>query len=169
MTSARRDTMTGAEDAAPLEMLAQLFEAHDWPCEWVNEDELCGDIQGSWTNYQLRAVCRGEDRVLQVLCLPDIRVPDAKRKPAYELLALVNEQLWLGHFDIWSNGGVIVYRHGLMLGDDGLLSVDMAQLAVENAVAECDRFYPAFQFVLWGDKSPRGALDAALVDPAGEA
>ena len=56
-----------------------------------------------------------------------------------------------------------------MLGDDGMLSLDMAQLAVESAIAECDRFYPAFQFVLWGDKSPRDALDAALVDAVGEA
>ncbi len=54
--------------------------------------------------------------MLQLLCLPEIRVPEAKRKPAYELLALVNEQLWLGHFDIWSSGGVLLYRHGLMLG-----------------------------------------------------
>jgi hypothetical protein len=107
--------------------------------------------------------------VLQLLCLPEIRVPDAKRKAAYELLALVNEQLWLGHFDIWSNGGVLLYRHGLMLGQDGMLSLSMAQLAVESAVAECDRFYPAFQFVLWGDKKPKDALAAALVDAAGEA
>ena len=56
-----------------------------------------------------------------------------------------------------------------MLGQDGMLSLSMAQLAVESAVAECDRFYPAFQFVLWGDKKPRDALDAALVDAAGEA
>ena len=28
---------------------------------------------------------------------------------------------------------------------------------------ECDRFYPAFQFVLWGDKDPRAALESAVV------
>ena len=117
----------------------------------------------------MRGIWRYEDKVLQLLCLPEIRVPDAKRKAAYELLALVNEQLWLGHFDIWSNGGVLLYRHGLALGADGLLSLPMAQLAVESAVAECDRFYPAFQFVLWGDKKPKEALEAALVDAAGEA
>ncbi len=164
-----RETRAGPEDAAPLDMLAQLFEAHGWSAEYVSDDELCGEIQGSWTSYQLRAIWRVEDRVLQLLCLPEIRVPDDKRKPAYELIALINEQLWLGHFDIWSNGGVLLYRHGLALGEDGLLSVALAQLAVENAIAECDRFYPAFQFVLWGDKRPREALEAALVDAAGEA
>ena len=158
-----------ADDAAPVEMLAQLFEAHGWPCEFTGEDEITGEIQGSWTTYQVKGVWRREDRVLQLLCLPEIRVPDTKRKAAYELLAMINEQLWLGHFDIWSQGGVLLYRHGLMLGEEGLLSLTMAQVAVEAAVSECDRFYPAFQFVLWGDKNPREALDAALVDAAGEA
>ena len=157
------------EDAAPVEMLVQLFEARGWPCDFVDEDEISGEIQGSWANYQLRGIWRSEDRVLQLLCLPDVRVPQTKRREMFELLALVNEQLWLGHFDIWSNGGVLLYRHGMMLGDDGLLSLGQAQAIVEAAVSECDRFYPAFQFVLWGDKSPADALDSALVDPAGEA
>lgn len=169
MMNAEREPMDGVEDTAPVEMLAQLFEAHGWPCEYVSDDEISGQIQGSWTTYQLRCIWRAEDRVLQLICLPEIRVPDGKRKAAYELLALVNEQLWIGHFDIWSNGGVLLYRHGLMLGSDGLLSVSMALMTVESAVSECDRFYPAFQFVLWGDKKPREALDAALVDAAGEA
>jgi hypothetical protein len=56
-----------------------------------------------------------------------------------------------------------------MLGDDGLISLAQAQALVEVAVDECDRFYPAFQFILWGDKSPADALASALVDAAGEA
>ncbi len=165
----RREPLDENEDAAPVEMLAALFEAHGWPCEFISDDEVWGEISGSWTTYQLRAIWRREDQVLQLLCLPEVRVPEAKRPAAFELLALVNEQLWLGHFDIWSQGGVLLYRHGLMLGEEGMMSLSVAQMAVESAVAECDRFYPAFQFVLWGDKNPREALDAALVDAVGEA
>ena len=164
----REDDYSGAEDAAPVDMLTALFEARGWPCESVSEAEISGEIQGSWAKYQVRAVWRTEDNVLQLLCLPDIRVAKDKQRAAWELLALVNEQLWLGHFDIWSSGGVLLYRHGIMV-PDGMLSLQMAQFAVESAVAECDRFYPAFQFVLWGDKRPKEALEAALVDAAGEA
>ena len=164
-----RDRIERGEDAAPVDMLAALFDAHGWACEFVNDDEICGEIPGSWTTYQLRAIWRREDQVLQLLCLPEIRVPEPRKRAALELLALINEQLWLGHFDIWSQGGVLLYRHGLMLAEDGLLSLSVAQMAVESAIAECDRFYPAFQFVLWGDKNPREALDAALVDAVGEA
>lgn len=164
-----RDDLEPAEDAAPVEMLVALCEAHGWACEYVSDDEISAEIPGSWTAYQLRGVWRAEDNVLQVLCLPDIRVPNGKRRDAHELLALINEQLWLGHFDVWSQGGVLLYRHGIMLGEMGVLSLEMAQMAIETAVSECDRFYPAFQFVLWGDKNPREALDAAMVDAAGEA
>ena len=157
------------EDAAPVDMLASLFEARGWPCEFVGEDEISGEIKGSWANYTVRGIWRREDHVLQLLCLPDIRVPDDKRGGVYELLALVNEQLWVGHFDIWSNGNVLLYRHGLLLRDEGLLSLAQAQVAVEAAIEECDRFYPAFQFILWGDKTPEEALAASLVDAAGEA
>lgn len=164
-----REAIEEAENAGPIEMLGAMFAAHGWACDYVSDDEVTGEIPGSWTTYQLRGIWRAEDRVLQMLCLPDVRVPESKRAVAFELLAMVNEQLWLGHFDIWSQGGVLVYRHGLMLGDDGVLSLDMAQTAVDSAIAECDRFYPAFQFAVWGDKNPREALDAAMVDAAGEA
>ena len=169
MTTEHDDYEVAGDDAAPVDMLAALFEARGWPHEIVSADEISGEIQGSWTSYQVRAIWRADDNVLQLLCLPDIRVAEAKRRAAYELLALVNEQLWLGHFDVWSQGGMLVYRHGLLLGDEGLLSLTQAQGLIETAVDECDRFYPAFQFVLWGDKTPQDALSSAMVDAAGEA
>ena len=165
----REQEFTAEQDAAPVEMLAALFEARGWGCEIVSENEMTGEVQGSWAKYQLRAIWRSADNVLQFLCLPDVRVSSEKRQHAYELLSLINEQMWLGHFDIWSSGDVLLYRHGALLGDDGMLSLDQAQALVETAIDECDRFYPAFQFVLWGDKEPRAALDAAMVDAAGEA
>lgn len=164
----QRHAHAADEEAAPLAMLAALFRAHGWPCDG-GADELSGQIQGSWTTYTLKCLWRGEDNVLQVIALPDIRVAEDKRTAAHELLALVNEQMWVGHFDMWSNGGALLYRNATLLGDEGLLSLAQARALVETAVEECDRFYPAFQFVLWGNRAPREALAAAMVDAAGEA
>lgn len=167
--NADREPIAQAEDGAPVDMLGALFAANGWSHEFASDDEIVCEIPGSWTTYQVRAIWRAEDRVLQLLCLPEVRVGPDKKSAAYELIALVNEQLWLGHFDIWSQGSVLLYRHGLMLADDGLLSLDMAQLAIDTALSECDRFYPAFQFVLWGDRDPQAALDDAMVEAVGEA
>lgn len=157
------------DQSPPVDMLAQLFEARGWPCQFVEENEISGEVQGSWANYQLRAVWRKQDHVLQLLCMPEIRATEDRRGTLHELISLINEQVWLGHFETWSKGGVVLYRHASMLGDDGMLDLSQAQALVEVAVSECDRFYPAFQFALWGEKSARDALDSALIDPAGEA
>src|SRR3546814_11136488 len=91
------------DEAAPIDMLAAYFEAHGWPFEHAGEDEIVATTQGSWAQYELRAIWREQDQVLQLLALPDIRVSDEKRATIYENLGLINEQLWLGHFELWSN------------------------------------------------------------------
>ena len=158
------------DDDAPLDMLETYFDAHGWENE-RHDEELVAQVKGSWTTYELRALWRDGDSVLQFLAFPDIKVTDDRRTAIYEAMALVNEQLWVGHFELWTSSGVLLYRHAAMIdGDDGAaLSLAQAEQLVETAVEECERFYPVFQFVLWGGKSPKEALAAALIETHGEA
>jgi len=48
-------------------------------------------------------------------------------------------------------------------------SVEQVEDLVDIALSECERFYPAFQFVVWGGKSPAQAIASAMIDPVGEA
>jgi len=156
-------------EAEPLDMLAAYFEANGWAFQMNGEDEIAATTQGSWTQYEIRAIWREEDQVLQLLALPDIRVTEEKRAEIYEAIGLINEQLWLGHFELWSSTGVLLFRHGALLGNSETLSIDQAQLMVEAALDECERFYPVFQFVLWGGKTPAEAIVASMIETRGEA
>ncbi|MFD1788245.1 YbjN domain-containing protein [Sphingomonas floccifaciens] len=158
------------DDAAPIDMLERYFAAHGWSCE-RDDDEIVAKVKGSWTEYELRAIWREDDSVLQFLAFPDVRVADHARAAMYEAIGLVNEQLWIGHFELWSSSGILLYRHAAVIaGDDApALSLDGAELIVESAIDECERFYPVFQFVLWGGKTPKEALAAALIETQGEA
>ncbi|BBE34642.1 hypothetical protein SmB9_23000 [Sphingosinicella microcystinivorans] len=158
--------------AAPLDMLEHYFGAHGWSFERASDEELIARVEGSWTTYQLRALWREEERVLQFIAMPDIRVPENRRTAVWEALSLINEQLWLGHFEMWSVDGTLLFRHASMLDgsdEDSGLSLAQAETLVEAAVDECERYYPVFQFILWAGKTPREALDAALIDTVGEA
>src|SRR3546814_10687929 len=73
-------------------MLEHYFGAHGWAFERTGDDEIVANVQGSWASYELRAVWRVEDRVLQFLALPDIREPSDKRIAIYETIGLINDR-----------------------------------------------------------------------------
>jgi hypothetical protein len=158
------------DTSAPIDMLEHYFSAHGWTYE-RGEDEIVANFQGSWAQYELRAVWRDDDHVLQFLTLPDIRVAADKRAAVYETIGLINEQLWIGHFELWATSGLVLFRHATLLeGDEGgQLTLQHAETLVEAAIEECERFYPVFQFVLWAGKTPQEAIAAALIETQGEA
>lgn len=159
------------ETSAPIDMLEHYFSAHSWAYERSGDEEIVATFQGSWAQYELRAIWRDDDNVLQFLALPDIRVSSDKRIATYETIGLINEQLWLGHFELWASSGLVLFRHAALLeGEEGgTLTLQQAETLVEAAIEECERFYPVFQFVLWADKSPAEAIAAALIETQGEA
>lgn len=157
------------EETAPIDMLAALFDARGWSYELSGDDEISAEYKGSWTSYSIRAVWREDDAALQLLALPDINVPSDKRDAIYTAMGLINEQLWIGHFDLWSANGLLLFRNGTLLPTNGLLGVDQAQTLVDVAIDECERFYPVFQFIIWGDKTPEEAIASALIETHGEA
>ena len=40
---------------------------------------------------------------------------------------------------------------------------------LDGAIHACERYYPAFNFVVWAGKSPQEAMAAAMFDVEGEA
>ena len=49
------------------------------------------------------------------------------------------------------------------------LTQQIVEELIEIAITECERFYPAFQYVLWAGYEPKQAVEATLFDTAGEA
>jgi hypothetical protein len=157
--------------STPIDTLEAWLNAHGWTFERVGDEEIVAGAQGAWGQYELRAVWRDDDRVLQFLAFPDVTVQQGLFPAIYETIGLINEQLWLGHFELWSANGSIVFRHAALLeSQDGpSLDPEQADALFDAAIGELDRFYPVFQFVMWGGKSPADALTAAMVETAGEA
>jgi len=147
----------------PLDLVEQVAVANEWPFHRQTEDELAAEISGHW-------FCWHPDLgVMHLSCALEMKVPAAKRQDIYALLAMANEKLWLGHFDLWSDENLPVFRHALLLRDGVGVSGELMEDLIDIAVAECERFYPAFQFVIWGGKPPVEALTAAMLETEGEA
>ena len=75
----------------------------------------------------------------------------------------------VGHFDLWSDEGLLVFRQTILLRGVAGASVEQLEDLFEIAVSECERFYPAFHHVVWGGEDASAAVTAAMIDTAGEA
>ena len=84
-------------------------------------------------------------------------------------MATVNENLWIGHFDLVAEGAAPVYRHTVPLRGAAGASAEQLEDLIDAAVVECERFYPALQLVVWGGRSIADALTVARMDTIGRA
>lgn len=152
----------------PIDLVERVATGKDWSCERRSVEEVAVEVPGRWCDYGLYFAWSEELGALHFSCAFDMRIDAQRQAQVYELLAHLNERLWLGHFAIWMDEGIPMFRHTVQVTD-----LAAARLVLEDliaiAVAECERFYPAFQFVIWGGKSARDAIQAAMLDVMGEA
>ncbi len=152
----------------PLDMVEEMVSGHGWSFERQGEEELMATAGGRWCAYQLWFTWRELPGALQFSCAFDLKVSEAKREHISMLLAMVNQRMWLGHFDLWTEEGVLMFHHALLSGEVGV-SADQCEELLGVALEECERFYPAFYFVLRHDMSPEDAIVTAMMDHVGEA
>lgn len=156
--------------ANPLENIELVLGANGWPYERMSEEEISATVKGKWCEYFLRFYWQEEGRILQLACILDLTVPVDRKSAIFEALSKVNERIWIGHFEIWEDDSVIMFRHATLAEDStsGVSSHTCGSL-VDMALSECERFYPVFQFVAWTTKTPTEAITSAMLNTSGEA
>ncbi|TNE67737.1 MAG: hypothetical protein EP335_00500 [Alphaproteobacteria bacterium] len=155
----------------PVDMVEDMAGANEWGVERHGDDELTMFISGQYTDLQFRVFWREDFKTLQFACLFDLRVPEPRRVDIYHTIGLINERMWIGHFEYWAEEDALLYRHASLANDPLLGAIGEEHIAtmIDTAINECERFYPVFQFVMWGGQSPEGAIEAAMLECAGTA
>lgn len=162
---ARRDV----ESTSPIDVLEQIVAANDWAFERPSNEEMAVQLPSRWCDFNFYVAWDEVVSTVQFTLNLHLRVPGTRRPPVHELLALVNEKVWMGHFAVWNDEGLLVYRHALPLRDSGGPTTAQMEDLIQTAMGECERFYPAFQYVIWGGKSASEAVAAAMIETVGEA
>ena len=153
----------------PLDVVEQVVAANEWAFDRRSDSEMAAEAPGRWCDYGLYFSWSHEISVMHFSCAFDLKAPERQRGALYELLARANEKLWIGHFGMDQDDGMPVFRHSILLRGTQGASAETVEDMVDIAITECERFFPAFQFVLWGGKSPDEALAAAMLECVGEA
>ena len=152
-----------------MDVVEQTLLAADWACERSEEGLIhCASLT-RWGEFGGMFAWRDEPASLNFSLTMDLRAPNAKHAAISELLRRMNERLWLGHFDYWTDEGVAVFRHTIPMLDR--ISPDPGEIAAVLAAAldAADQFLPAFNFVVWAGKSAEEAVAAVVFETHGEA
>jgi hypothetical protein len=153
----------------PLDVVEHMAAGNNWPFERAGEDEIALAVTGRWANYQVSFTWMSDIEALHLACAFDMRVPENRVAEVQQLVALINEQLWIGHFDIWTQNGMVMFRHALLLAGGVSASDRQCEVVLGTALDTSERYFPAFQFVVWAGKSAREAMDSAMFETSGEA
>jgi hypothetical protein len=153
----------------PLDVVERLASLRDWIFDRAENDEMSVSVSGGWADYHVAFTWIEDVEALHVACAFDLKVPERRRQDVLQLLSYINEQLWVGHFDLWSKENVVMFRHALLLAGGADPTHSQCETMLRVAVEACERYFQAFQFVIWAGKSAREALDSVLFETEGEA
>jgi hypothetical protein len=153
----------------PLDVVERLATGNDWSFERASDDEITILVTGRWADYQLSYTWMVDIEALHLACAFDLKVPERRRAEVQSLISMINERLWVGHFDLWPAEGIVMYRHALVLPAGMEASGKQCEALLGTALDTCERYFTAFQFVVWAGKPAREALDAAMFETSGEA
>lgn len=158
-----------SESLHPIDLVETLAEHHAWDFDRMNEDQIAMAVEGQWRTYSVTLALDPYDSMLRLVCTFEMDPPDSAMPALYETICRANDMVWSGAFSFWDSQRLMVWRYGLLLGEDQPAGIDQIERMIRSAIMAAERFYPAFQLVAWADHTPEAALRMALAEAVGRA
>mgnify|MGYP000941583905 CR=1 FL=1 len=153
----------------PIDIVENVIHGKKWSFSRSDDYELVAEIASQWCQYRLYFTWSENISAMSFTITFDLCFPQSKFNKAYELLGLINEKLWIGHFDITSKNGIPAYRHTVLSSSGNEFLHKKLEDLVDIGIYECEKYYPSFQSILFDDTEPQEALELCAFDTIGSA
>ncbi len=157
------------DNTNPLDLVETLAASRDWFVDRASDDEVNMIVAGTWCDLHLSLNWRPDLEGLHLACTFDQKVPDGRIQEVSSALSIINEQLFFGHFDLWRPQGTLLFRHSILLTGGASVSPQQCEGLISLGLSSAERYYPVFQFIIWGGKSAHDAIQASMLETVGEA
>ena len=142
----------------PINTIESIFLRDDVSYERRGDNELVAEVWGKWDNMLVFFAYEQHLQCLHISCLLNLEAATPDRSKIFELLAMLNENLWLGHFSYWSEQKMPIFKHSIIVQDNEELFSDKVSKIIELSIMECERVYPVFNAVMRQNIPPAQAL-----------
>ncbi|MCY1743556.1 YbjN domain-containing protein [Ensifer sp. SL37] len=153
----------------PVDTIEFVAANNDWSFERSGEDEIAMTVEGKWADYHVSFSWMEEFEALHLACAFDIKVSESRVNEVIRLLSHINGQVLMGHFDLWRQEEVVIFRQSLLLAGGAEPTNQQVEVLLSSALDACESYYQAFQFVVWSGMDAQRAVDAVLFETVGEA
>ncbi|OHV82480.1 YbjN domain-containing protein [Ensifer sp. LCM 4579] len=153
----------------PVDMIEFVAANNDWSFERSGEDEIAMTVEGRWADYHVSFSWMEEFEALHLACAFDVKVPEGRVNEVIRLLSHINGQVLMGHFDLWRQEEVIIFRQSLLLAGGAEPTNRQVEVLLSSALDACESYYQAFQFVVWSGMDAQRAIDMVMFETVGEA
>jgi len=157
------------DDIHPIDIVEHLAAHHDWDFDRIGDDQIAMAVEGQWRTYSITLAWSGYDETLRMVCSFEMEPPEESLSGLYELINAMNDQCWAGAFTYWSEQKLMVYRYGLILAGGQVASPEQIDTMITAAVLSAERYYPAIQLKVWGNRSTADAMQVAIAEAYGRA
>lgn len=142
----------------PIDTIERIFARDKVSYDRRKDTELVAEVLGKWDNMLVFFAYEEHLRCLHISCLLNLEASNVDRGKMFELLAMLNENLWLGHFSYWSEQKMPIFKHSVILQDNEELFTHKISKIIELSIMECERVYPIFNAVMRQNVEPGQAL-----------
>lgn len=154
----------------PIDNVEEVLNANNWAFNRMSDEELIVSVSGKNCDYRLFFIWQEDLNAMQFCCQYDMNVDTANMANAAKVLMHINENLWMGHFDIPQDANTPSFRHTcLMRGIEGEQANQHIEDLVDIALAQCERYYSMFYFLCNSAIANDQTISLALMETSGEA
>lgn len=147
----------------PIDIVENILSSQAYELERRSANEVVMEFQGKWNEMLIFFSWEASMQCLHITCIMNIENQLSNQSNVFELLAMVNENLWVGHFSYWREQKVPVFRHSLFFDSQNPHFVTQLSQLIDIAIKECERMYPIFNVVLTKGMNPKQALYPHLI------
>ncbi|MEC8664831.1 MAG: YbjN domain-containing protein [Pseudomonadota bacterium] len=154
----------------PLDSVEDVMASHDWTFDRPHPDELFVHVTGKRGQYRMTFLWQENFSAMQFFCEMDLTIPESHKTMAARALMAINQNLWLGHFDIPEDTNTPIFRHTtLFRGMNQTSGADHIADLIEISLAECERHFSVFHMLSSKIHMNDDVLVLAMADSEGEA
>ncbi len=81
----------------PLDVVERMASVNDWTFELLAKMRINILIKGKWNDYQVSFTLMDNLEALHLACAFDVKMAERRRGEVQQLIAHMNEQMWIGH------------------------------------------------------------------------